>query len=91
MRYAKGCHGGESPSALQIMDDTNRNWFILQQECSRASSLFSSMTESPGKVLVEMMVSTQTYIKKMDLEGLFLFQSLHQGKHLYPSVCHSHF
>lgn len=61
--YAKGCCEEVSPSALQMMDGTNENGFILQQECSRASSLFSSMTESPGKDLVEMMMSTQTCIK----------------------------
>lgn len=61
--YAKGCCEEESPNALQRMDGTTENGLILQQECSRASSLFSSMMESPGKVLVEIVVSTQTCIK----------------------------
>lgn len=64
VRYAKGCCEEKSTSSLQMMDDSNENGFILHQECSRASSLFSSMTESPGKELVEIIVSTQTYIKK---------------------------
>lgn len=64
MRYAKVCCEEESPSPLQTMDGTNENGFILQQECFRALSLFSSMRESPGKDLVEIMAPTQMCIKK---------------------------